>query len=76
MDGGLSRFGDFTNSVFAYNKMNGNIINHKKYKNQCVQAPLTSRKEVKDYISSLKSTRKERTKLTVSPWKSSPLMIA
>ena len=72
MDGGLSRFGDYTNSVFAYNKMNAKDVSNNKYKHQFVQAPLTTRIEVKEYIQCLQRTRKERVTISTSPSIPSP----
>ena len=57
-DVGKSRFGDYTNSVFYYNKKIGYCVDS-KFKKQFVQAPMSSKKEVSDFISSLSDSRKK-----------------
>ena len=61
-DGGRRMFQEYTNSVFHYNK-GINIQVNDKYKKMYVQAPLSSRKDVEDFIKSIStikpSARKE-----------------
>ena len=57
-DIGKSRFGDYTNSVFHYNKKLGYDV-ESKFKNEFVQAPMSSKKEVSEYLLYLTNSRRK-----------------